>query len=1094
MTMGVLLNGTSVVAEENSNGAAGNETTGYDVVFYEGSWPEATTVGTRHTDASGILTLAEGDGLLSYYMDQSHKAEGWAYRPENSQDVVFSLEQLKQGVSIPENVKMFPVRSHTVTFYKEDKADYDKEASNVHATVDTTIDGHLVGSVTDPSEEGKTFLSWYWWSGPDDQRTKYYFSNFSDQTIDWDADLFPEWQAATPTITVDPSTVSFGEVNEGYGRIERQVVITNNSYAAVELEITAGNGNFHIQNFSGHLSLAANASETLKIDVEPGLTAKDATTPKQYSFRFPIINKTTGQAVSVIQGGITVKYNEDSHACSLSPETSSDTRGLKITCTNSVISDWVSGESLSFEFKPSDPNARQEHLGTTPERMTDETGTYLYISEEKIAAAGLLLNGSYKASMNVYGTDHQQKGQYPLNNGSYISMNTGNIVKVVNPTIVAGDTYSDGIHIQINDVDYLNAIYNNAKSDNHYSGDSSFTSYITLSKIDEHGHWVSYGLGSQDVTRKFVDKPDLNNKEIIVPTEVIANGMIEAGTYGYQLHVPGYRDIEVYCDSHDPADQAKLLKIINGAKDPGIVYFQQNEDYSVTVFAGKKPDNTSNFEDLKKYWIGFSWTNPNSSGGAGWDYYGDDAIIDEENESITLPADSEPLRGLYYGMPPSTTATIDNLKITIRGFIPTIAHNATNRESTEISIRNRYQYSPNDVRSYILGTKVLFKTSVKEYLEKIERVQFSRVTPDPTHPSGGNFSLARMFPGFQEVKQSDTEPGVWELELKLNFNMIKHLCPDASQEYTVQIESEYYVPSSNPFSERFTAIEYVTQLDSIKNQNNPSTQELDKMDNIALTDNQFVHVGFTGGVEDPDNTGVGVSGTIAGAITADDMDSILNPATEKITISTTIEEYDPEDDPEMKAYLNGHHLGEVKNAVDIKILKKYPDKSTADIISELGIESALVFSDVPELEDGKEYIIVTKHNGKIKIIPVTYKNGQVIGYTKEYSSFVLTTREKVDPAPSNNDSSKSSSSKKADNVVTCQMAGFPASYAWNESAKACQPGYIDNNGVFHLTAGNTNKRVGVVNTSDKGIGGMIASLAASTVMAIMASYLLKKYR
>ena len=49
-------------------------------------------------------------------------------------------------------------------------------------------------------------------------------------------------------------------------------------------------------------------------------------------------------------------------------------------------------------------------------------------------------------------------------------------------------------------------------------------------------------------------------------------------------------------------------------------------------------------------------------------------------------------------------------------------------------------------------------------------------------------------------------------------------------------------------------------------------------------------------------------------------------------------------------------------------------------------------------------------------------------------------------------SSKKSSAKPVDNVVTCQMAGYPANYAWNEAAKACQPGYIDDNGVFHTYA------------------------------------------
>ncbi len=95
--------------------------------------------------------------------------------------------------------------------------------------------------------------------------------------------------------------------------------------------------------------------------------------------------------------------------------------------------------------------------------------------------------------------------------------------------------------------------------------------------------------------------------------------------------------------------------------------------------------------------------------------------------------------------------------------------------------------------------------------------------------------------------------------------------------------------------------------------------------------------------------------------------------------------------------------------------------------------------------------------------------------------------------PSKKESSSGSSVPKKDNVVTCQMAGYPANYAWNESVKACQPGYLDNNGVFHLTTGNTNKRVGVVNTSDKGIGGTIAALISSTIAAIAAAYALKKW-
>lgn len=89
----------------------------------------------------------------------------------------------------------------------------------------------------------------------------------------------------------------------------------------------------------------------------------------------------------------------------------------------------------------------------------------------------------------------------------------------------------------------------------------------------------------------------------------------------------------------------------------------------------------------------------------------------------------------------------------------------------------------------------------------------------------------------------------------------------------------------------------------------------------------------------------------------------------------------------------------------------------------------------------------------------------------------------------NNKDSDSTPSKKEDNVVTCQMAGYPANYAWNESAKACQPGYIDDNGVFHSTA--TARRAGVPNTYDKGVQGNINALLASLVAAFVSAILLR---
>ena len=80
-------------------------------------------------------------------------------------------------------------------------------------------------------------------------------------------------------------------------------------------------------------------------------------------------------------------------------------------------------------------------------------------------------------------------------------------------------------------------------------------------------------------------------------------------------------------------------------------------------------------------------------------------------------------------------------------------------------------------------------------------------------------------------------------------------------------------------------------------------------------------------------------------------------------------------------------------------------------------------------------------------------------------------------------------------MITCQMAGYPAGYAWNEAAKSCQPGTLDENGVFHAygAAGTAKAGAGVPNTYDKGLGDTILTLLISSLAALVSAVLLKKY-
>ena len=96
-------------------------------------------------------------------------------------------------------------------------------------------------------------------------------------------------------------------------------------------------------------------------------------------------------------------------------------------------------------------------------------------------------------------------------------------------------------------------------------------------------------------------------------------------------------------------------------------------------------------------------------------------------------------------------------------------------------------------------------------------------------------------------------------------------------------------------------------------------------------------------------------------------------------------------------------------------------------------------------------------------ITVMFDNGRSV--TSKFN--ILKADPKPTPKPVPTPGKKTSGGTSAGSVVTCQMAGYPNGYEWNEAAKACQPGYIDANGVFHSYK--TSGRYNTPNTADEGI-------------------------
>jgi len=106
------------------------------------------------------------------------------------------------------------------------------------------------------------------------------------------------------------------------------------------------------------------------------------------------------------------------------------------------------------------------------------------------------------------------------------------------------------------------------------------------------------------------------------------------------------------------------------------------------------------------------------------------------------------------------------------------------------------------------------------------------------------------------------------------------------------------------------------------------------------------------------------------------------------------------------------------------------------------------------------------------------------------ASFTVKDKEPA-PTPDEKKSSGGSSTPAApvDNVVTCQMAGYPANYSWNEAAKACQPGYIDAAGNFHPYS--TRERA-VPNTYDQGLAVHTWILGISALTAVFCALTLRR--
>ena len=288
-------------------------------------------------------------------------------------------------------------------------------------------------------------------------------------------------------------------------------------------------------------------------------------------------------------------------------------------------------------------------------------------------------------------------------------------------------------------------------------------------------------------------------------------------------------------------------------------------------------------------------------------------------------------------------------------------------------------------------------------------------------------------------------------------------------------------------------------------------EELKNLDDVAV--NKVVNINITDSESDTSGMNVTVSGEVAASAASNEAGKAdpedLNydgDESKAVTVTTSVTVPTDTEMEKIETYQSENDLQETDVKFSVDIVKNSTKTGAEYHVTMLPYEAAMEFNLPTEpAPAGYHYVLLREHkepDGTIVVEEIQWQNGSEgkgVVFTKKFSTFAMAIAKDTKPAPSDDSSKKSSSSGsakktspvKTDNVVTCQMAGYPAGYAWNESAKACQPGFIDNAGVFHGTA--AVKKAGVPNTYDKGLMGNVWALMISVVTGVAAAYALKKY-
>ena len=438
-----------------------------------------------------------------------------------------------------------------------------------------------------------------------------------------------------------------------------------------------------------------------------------------------------------------------------------------------------------------------------------------------------------------------------------------------------------------------------------------------------------------------------------------------------------------------------------------------------------------------------------------------------KGENITLSADNKQFAadGKSFTVPVSVLRY--NYASWGEGTFPATVSGGGKEASGEVTLAHDFKNAPDGIKINVIGDGFTVRCADEKYLEVISKGQ--DITGIPGTNLTGNDSQGT--PSADGLFQAYRKDFPFELKTDENGSYVMIAAEWADLEkigaredkaYYLTVNDTYYIfPLKSPVRLNLKPIILAAAA------KNPEQYEENVLDDLDALAKDLENVTITGTVQDDSSAGVSLHGLTAAAVTSgsdgssDMADLNYEDKAVTVAVSTAVKDTDGE---AVAAKYSGD-VTATDTAFSVDVSKSYNNGNADATVTDLAFEVLMTF-DMPEEKpaEGEEYLLLREHDGKVESIDFEIDGETGKAYTDGFSSYAVVIAKKTEDKPQQDSKPAGQTARPAAPAAsarTCQQAGYPAGYNWNENAKACQYGYNDDAGKWHYSA------VSVPNTGDR---------------------------